>query len=231
MDKETKDKILDIVCNISETAIGVPIIDPLMKALKLYYTKSMENKWKLFLNYAIEMEKFCKEIKDNPHFLDYLSDYFESIRKTPSLLAIKTMALIFRDFQADKKVQQRTCRVFAEITDDELEFFKFVYNHIQEFEESYNSKKNPNNIVRINDILGKKLEIDNENEDIRYYLTELNSRNFLILFKPAGSWSNEFEHQGIKLTNTSKLYFEYITKAERPEYQHIGSIIKKDKNK
>lgn len=215
----------EILTTSLEIATGVPIINIIAKGIKYVYHKGLVKKFENFLYYAIDINTFYKDIEENENFSNYLTDYFEAIKSTPSIWAIKVMALIFREHKNDKKIQQRTCRVFIGIADDELDFFKYVCKCIEELEEE---RKNNNSIIPILNI--EAIEKNNDNfskDDIYYYSVNLYNRGFFNLYTPTGLLTDGRDVKTIKLNEASKFYLKYIKLAEQSEYyvahNHAGS--------
>lgn len=214
MNRDDKESIMEIIDTSLEMVSGIPILSTVSKCARLLYYKNIRDKWYTFLQYAVNTRNFFEEIEKNKDLLEYLSDYFESIRTTPSFLAIKTMALIFRDFQDNKNMQQRTCRAFAGISDAELEIFLKLYD---------GTKNDNKKISNSNDFLKEK-----QNSDFKFYMNDLSNRGFLFMGQNTG-WSDEetdinFDYN-LEFNDISKIYFNYIKKVQKLKNCHIGSII------
>ena len=201
---------------------GIPFLSLASECVKWWHCNNIRNKWTTFLKYAVDIREFFNEIETKPDLLQYLSDYFESIRTTPSFWAIKTMALIFRDFQDNKKVQQKTCRTFAEMTDEELEIYVKLYME---------AKK-----INSQDEINIKFDISDKNtipslrneEDFKFYLDDLSNRGFLFLTTNTGFVEPETDLDSnftLEFNKTSEIYYDYLNKAKKLENYHIGSEI------
>ena len=214
MNRDDKESIMEIVDTSLEMVSGIPILSTVSKCARLLYYKNIRDKWYTFLQYAVNTRNFFEEIEKNKDLLEYLSDYFESIKTTPSFLAIKTMALIFRDFQDNKNMQQRTCRAFAGISDAELEIFLKLYD---------GTKNDNKKISNSNDFLEEK-----KDTNLNFDINNLSNRGFLFKNIKTGYAipGTEFNfNYDLKFNNTSELYFKYINMAKKLKNCHIGSII------
>lgn len=206
--KETLKSIVDTICN-------VPIASTTSNFFKILYNKSIESKWKIFLDCSnINKSKLIEEInKNNLSVIEYLFDYFESIRTTPSLLAIKTMAIIFKDYQDNKEIQQRTCRAFSEMSDYELELYTKLYYEAIKIEKQ---NKNHDNI-NLNISKQNILEDLKQNCNFKFYLNDLSNRGFLFLEKNTGFSTYDTDTNfmfTLQFNATSKMYYNNILLAK-----------------
>ena len=216
MEENRNKLVIEIADKALELISGVPVLSTISEIMKNYYYENIRNKWATFLKYAMDIREFFNEIEQNPKLLQYLSDYFESIRTTPSFLAIKTMALILRDFQEDERMQQRTCRAFAGISDEELNMFIKLYTDIK-----YNNQK-----ISIK----KECLEEKSNDDLRFYINDLSNRGFLFLTTNTGLVKPETDFDfnfTLEFNKTSKMYYDYLNKAKKLENYHVGSKINK----
>ena len=214
MTEDKNELVIEIADQALEMVSGISVLSIIGKGVKLWYCKNIREKWTTFLQYAIDIKDFFKEIEENQNLLQYLSDYFESVRITPSFLAIKTMALIFREFQKDKTIQQRTCRAFAGITDDELDIFIKLYTDI---------KKNNQNLNKKNECKEEKYS-----DDLKFYINDLSNRGFLFMRTNTGFISYDTDinfNYTLEFNSISDMYFKYIKQAEKLKNIHIGSTI------
>lgn len=215
MEENRDELIVECADKTLELIGGIPVLSMINKGIKWWYYKNIREKWTTFLQYSINIKDFFNEIEQNQKLLQYLSDYFESIRVTPSFLAIKTMALILRDFQEDERMQQRTCRAFAGISDEELNMFIKLYTDI---------KCNKQKISIKEECLEEKSD-----DDLKFYINDLSNRGFLFMEANTGfatyHTDSSFNYT-LEFNKISEIYFKYINQAKKLEnYTHIGSII------
>ncbi len=217
---------MELFKSVADGVFPFPFWDMLEKSYNLRMNKIFDR----FIN-TLDMipEEFYKELENNFDLADNFWVFANSIATTPSLLAVKTMALILRENKNDQKLIQRALKAFNGVTDDELEYFKYVCFYIDDLEKQ---RETDNSVSLV--VSPLKICKDNNNfaeDDSHYYSTDLYNRGFFHLFKPTVWGGNDPNTKLIKLHEISKLYFNYIQKAERPENQYAGSIINKDKNK
>ena len=210
--KEKIKKISNIV-DVTMNYYGIPIkINKIFAFSKTLYNKIMQEKWDNFLLYAEIDAEFLKEVENNKDILNYLYDYFETIRKTPSILAIKTMALIFKDYKNDKIILQRTCRDFSEIVDIELDIFIKLY---EKSEKISSMTESVYKLFMDFSERGKYREL--KDDKLNYYITNLSNRGFLYVKENTGFMTGDSDFDFnfcIKFNSVSEIYYKYILKAK-----------------
>lgn len=175
---------------------GKYIVDKAIPGLELlisFYPEYVNRKLILFLAEKINTKNFLQDIENSLSMRENLYNYFETVKRTNSILSIKVMSLIYKDYADDIDVTQRTCMALAEISDRELEFFHQLCDHIKEFEELENANMNDDNIksykldfrnlTRYKFIktrfLMQKTSINPE-ESILFYINDLITRGLLL---------------------------------------------------
>jgi len=156
-----------------------------------------------------KLKELFKKIETDEKFREKVYDIFEVARRTQSVLAIKTLSLIFGENQDDENMKQKACRAFAEISDETIEFFLKLFKLEKE-------KKDENRNYIIYDENIDKFKPYNR-EDIKYFIFDLKSRGFIIDSNfNGGGWKTHQENfrSLFALTKFSDIYKEKIQKAK-----------------
>jgi len=159
-----------------------------------------------------ELKKLFKKIETDEKFRERLYDIFEVARRTQSVLALKTLSLIFKENQDNENMKQKACRAFAEINDETLEFFLKLLE-IEEEKKTINR----NYSVYVKGLNNLYLDLYNK-EDVKYFIFDLKNRGFIINSDFEGSnWGGGEEDFAcyFSLTDLSNIYKDKIQQAKK----------------
>lgn len=200
-DNEDSEKyILKIINFFSNGAL-----DLVLDSIDIFYKKQLYKKLITFFEYSNVNNSFLKEIENNKKLYEYLCNYFDSIRITPSILAIKTMAIIFKKFKNDSEKQQRAYKAFTGIIDIELDNFIILY-------ENMDNKKYTLNLSENNSIKFLK-----NNYNFKFYLNDLANRGFFFLKTNTGfiNSNSDFNFMfTVEFDDISTIYYDCLIEAK-----------------